>query len=96
MPDVLQVCFRAASSAFLECVQADVNIGTMRILKAEPRLEVSTSDASRCAHALDGFAALSIAHDDGKPVREFEVLVEILSEGCLGGFGSRIRLSRRL
>src|SRR6516225_5330380 len=91
-----QVGLRTASGVVLERVQADVDIGTMRILVAEPSLELGTGDPLRGAHALDGFPALSIAHDDGKLVRRLEVLVEVLPDRCLGGFSSLIWVTRRL
>ena len=49
---VLQVCLRAASSVALERVQADIDIGTIRILVSEPRLKFRTADyVARCSCA---------------------------------------------
>src|SRR5581483_1855419 len=77
MTDFFQIAFRATLRMLPERVQAQIDVGTMRVLVAQPGLEFWAGDLLGCSDSLHRVPRLTIANNYCQPIRGFKVPLDV-------------------
>src|SRR5438270_6009831 len=84
MPDFFYVAFGTTVGVFLEGIEAEIDVGAMRVLMAKPGLKFVARDLMGGGNPLYRLVSLPIPDHNGQPVLGLKVFLDVATVFGLG------------